>query len=267
MTILVDAFAERQDMHKDWGYAALVEHNGKRILFDTGNNAELFKANAETLGVDLAGVDVVVISHRHGDHTDGLKHLLRVHPDVTIYVPNDEYFGGPTPAQFFAKPVPTLPPQMRYFDGKVPHVVPHGSPWTHARLQRVAGTHEIAPGIRVVRNLSPGGSFTETPELSLVLDTPDGQIVLAGCSHPGVETILSSVDAQTRRVRALIGGFHWVTTPDAEIERLVARLTDTWNVELVAPGHCTGEVGFDRLRRAYGRRYLYAGVGTTITLD
>ena len=64
-------------MTKDWGFAALVEYGGKRILFDTGNNAEIFAHNVEVKGVDLTQLDFAVVSHRHGDHTSGLNHLSK----------------------------------------------------------------------------------------------------------------------------------------------------------------------------------------------
>src|SRR5215470_7152079 len=72
VTILYDAFGKPSNLMKDWGYSALIEYDGKRVLFDTGNNAELFRHNTETLSVDLRNLDCVVISHRHGDHSSGL---------------------------------------------------------------------------------------------------------------------------------------------------------------------------------------------------
>jgi 7,8-dihydropterin-6-yl-methyl-4-(beta-D-ribofuranosyl)aminobenzene 5'-phosphate synthase len=266
ITVLYDAFGERQDLRQDWGFAALVEHDGRRILFDTGNDSEFFRHNIETLELDLTKLDAVVISHRHGDHTDGLRYLLEINPDVQIFVPGDEYFGGPTPAAFFRNPVDSLPIRMRYFGGRVPEVVPHGSPWKHAKLTRISGETEIAPGIRVVNNVSRGEMFRETPELSLVIDTPAGQILLVGCSHPGIEQILESVGAKTRSVRLLVGGLHWVPLSQAEVDRLSRSLRDEWEVAAVAPGHCTGERGFAALSRHFGEQYVYAGVGTTLRL-
>jgi 7,8-dihydropterin-6-yl-methyl-4-(beta-D-ribofuranosyl)aminobenzene 5'-phosphate synthase len=125
---------------------------------------------------------------------------------------------------------------------------------------------QIAPGVRIVRNISPGRFFTETPELSLVLDSPQGQILLVGCSHPGIEEVLESIQASSRPVRLLVGGLHWLALPKAEIERLARALRTRWNVASVAPGHCTGEVGFSVLSRAYGEEYVPAGLGTTIEL-
>lgn len=106
-------------------------------------------------------------------------------------------------------------------------------------------------------------AFSETPELSLVIDTADGQIVTVGCSHPGIEQILESVQAKSRSVRLLVGGLHWVSLPDDEVERLSRTLRDDWNVQAIAPGHCTGEIGFAILSRVFVQRYVYAGLGVT----
>src|SRR5687768_18426325 len=90
VTILYDAFGPASVLQKDWGFAALVEYGGRRILFDTGNDAAIFARNVKQLGVDLTRLDAVVISHRHGDHTSGLSYLLQVNPTVRIYTPVEE---------------------------------------------------------------------------------------------------------------------------------------------------------------------------------
>src|SRR5438552_12581233 len=73
VTILYDAFGGRAGLTRDWGFAALVDYNGKRTLFDTGNNADGLAKNVRALGVDLRTVDVVVSSHRLADHTAGVN--------------------------------------------------------------------------------------------------------------------------------------------------------------------------------------------------
>ena len=77
ITVLYDAFGKTSTMKKDWGFSALIEYGGKRILFDTGNNADIFAHNVEAKGIDLKQLDFAVASHRHGDHTSGLNHLLK----------------------------------------------------------------------------------------------------------------------------------------------------------------------------------------------
>src|SRR5512132_598868 len=89
ITILYDAFGKPSAMQKDWGFAALIEYGGKRILFDTGNNPDTFAHNVRSKDVDLARLDFAIISHRHGDHIGGLNHLLRVNPAVKIFVPKE----------------------------------------------------------------------------------------------------------------------------------------------------------------------------------
>src|SRR3954471_7434157 len=65
ITVLYDAFGKDAAMTRDWGYAALVEINGKRILFDTGGDSTIFARNVKAKGVDLTRLDFVVLSHRH----------------------------------------------------------------------------------------------------------------------------------------------------------------------------------------------------------
>ena len=267
ITILVDAFASQPEMHLDWGYAALVEYRGRRILFDTGNDAAGFAKNVERLGVEVDGLDAIVISHRHGDHTAALGDVLRRNPQAKVYVPDDEAFGGPTPSVFFKQTEPTLPAALRYFGGSIPEIIPHGSAWPDAAFIRVESTAEIAPGLRLVRNISSTRQFNETPELSLVIDTPKGQIVVVGCSHPGIEHIVASIAAKDPRISMIVGGLHLVTTPRADVQRLVLELHDKWKIARIAPGHCTGEHAFLILQRVFRTRYVYAGVGSVIDLS
>jgi|SRR5213596_1854304 len=92
-------------MHKDWGYAALIEYGGKHILFDTGNNPEILAHNAEAKGIDLSKLDFVVLSHRHGDHMGGLAYVLKLNPKVTIYAPKEGFgiYGSDLPTTFYRK--------------------------------------------------------------------------------------------------------------------------------------------------------------------
>src|SRR5258705_9356607 len=112
VTILYDAFSDNKAVTKDWGFSALVEHDGKRILFDTGNNPEIFEHNVKALNVDLTKIDFAVISHRHADHASGLKYLLKINPDVTVYLPADGangFGGGGFPFQGFFQPGTSRP--------------------------------------------------------------------------------------------------------------------------------------------------------------
>ncbi len=267
ITILYDAFGNTVGMGKDWGYAALIEYGGKRILFDTGDSPEILAHNASAKGVDLSRLDFVVISHRHGDHVGGMEHLLRVNPDVKIYAPRENFgvFGFSLPGTFYRKDA-SLPPEQRYYDGEPPEVMRFGTAWPRAHFELVDKTTEIAPGFHLVALVSDKPTTLELRELSLAIDTPDGVILVVGCSHPGIDRIAEAVVSMGKRIHLIAGGFHLVVAKDPEIDAIVTGLRDRWRVAFVAPGHCTGEPTFAALRRAFGDRYLYAGLGTTLEL-
>ena len=267
VTILYDAFGRHAGLTRDWGFAALVEYRGQRILFDTGNNAVIFERNVRRLGVDLRRLDYVVVSHRHGDHTSGLNYLLRVNPTVRIYAPREGFgvFGNAVDYAFVRRDS-TLPPEQRYFDGAMPGTLTSGTPWPAARFSWVDSTTQIGPGVTVVATVSDRPGTMELKELSLVLETAEGTVVVVGCSHPGIEKILEAAGSVSPHHHLIVGGLHLVATPDAEIDRVATALRDRFRLDLIAPGHCTGEPAFAALRRAFAARYRYAGLGETIPL-
>lgn len=267
VTILYDAFGKDDAMKKDWGFSALVEIAGKRILFDTGNDRDIFAGNVQASGVDLTSLDFVVLSHRHSDHMGGLSHVLSVNPKVKIYAPREPFgiFGSSLPSSFYRKDE-SLSPEMRYYDGKPPEVMKFGTAWQGANFELIDKTTEVAPGITLIALVSDVPGTRELKELSLAVNTPDGVVLLVGCSHPGIEKIVEAAAAINPKIRLVAGGFHLVVAPDDVIAKAVTALKDTFKVESVAPGHCTGEPTFAALKHAFGDRYIYAGLGTTLPL-
>ena len=267
ITVLYDAFGKPSAMQKDWGYAAFIEYGGKRILFDTGNNGDTLARNAKAKGIDLGRLDFVVMSHRHGDHMGGLAWLLSVNPKVKVYAPKEGFgvYGADLPGSFYRKDE-TLPPEQRYFDGKPSDVMRFGAAWPGADFRLIDKNTEIAPGIHLIALVSDKPGTLELREFSLALDTPDGMVIVAGCSHPGIEKIVEAASAINPRIHLVAGGFHLVVSKDPEIENVVVTLRDTFKVAYVAPCHCTGEATFAALGKAFGDRYLYAGLGTSLAL-
>jgi 7,8-dihydropterin-6-yl-methyl-4-(beta-D-ribofuranosyl)aminobenzene 5'-phosphate synthase len=267
LTVLYDAFGKALAMQKDWGYAAFIAYGGKRMLFDTGNNPDILAQNARAKNVDLARLDLVVMSHRHGDHMGGLTHLLRVNPKVKIYAPKEGFgvYGSDLPSTFYRKDA-SLPTEQRYYDGAPPAVMRFGSAWPGADFQLIDKNTEIAPGVHLISLVSDKPGTLELRELSLALNTPDGLVIIVGCSHPGIDKIVETASGINPRIHFVAGGFHLVVSSDPDIERTVTALHDSFKVEYVAPGHCTGEPTFTVLKKAFTDRYLYAGLGTTFVL-
>ena len=266
ITNLYDAFGAPSALRQDWGFAALIEYGGKRILFDTGNDAAIFEHNVKELGIDLSQLDAVVISHRHGDHTSGLSYLLKVNPGVRIYTPVEAaYFKGALPIELLAR-YPGLPQNLKYFGGKPPERWLTGSPWEQANFEAVAKTTEIFPGFYVLTTKSQKPGTLEMNELSLAVKTPKGLAVVVGCSHPGVENILAAATQIDPHLYTVMGGFHLALTPEPEVQRVARVLHDDLHLERVAPAHCTSELGFATFLERFKDHFDPAGLGAVIPL-
>src|SRR5947207_10873791 len=219
ITVLYDAFGQASAMQKDWGYAAFIEYGGKRILFDTGNNPDILAQNAKAKDVDLSKLDFVVMSHRHGDHMGGLAYLLKVNPKVKIYAPKEGFgvYGADLPSTFYRKD-PSLLAEQRYYGGAPPDTMRFGSAWPGANFQLVDKTVEIASGIHLISLVSDKTGTMELRELSLAINTPDGLVLVVGCSHPGIDKILEAASTINSRIHLIAGGLHLVAASDPDIE-------------------------------------------------
>lgn len=268
VTILYDAFSKSPSLTMDFGFAALVEYGGKRILFDTGNNARIFEHNVKALGIDLRNLDFVVMSHRHGDHMGGLAYLLNASPNVKIYAPKERsgVYGDDPPSTTWYRKDASLPAEQRYYNGKPPEIIRMGAAWPGANIQLIETTTEILPGISLIALVSDKPGTMELRELSLAIRTSAGLLLVVGCSHPGVERILQEAAAIDPHIHILIGGLHQLQASDPEVERIATVLHDRYKLQRVAPGHCTGEPEFAALKKAFGEHYVYAGLGSVVDL-
>jgi 7,8-dihydropterin-6-yl-methyl-4-(beta-D-ribofuranosyl)aminobenzene 5'-phosphate synthase len=105
------------------------------------------------------------------------------------------------------------------------------------------------------------------PELSVSFATERGEIIISGCSHSTIETIIQ----ETRKVRQgkiylVAGGFHLIPYKREYIESLAQRMKQEYGVQAVAPAHCSGHLGFSIFRKAFGDEYKFFGLGERLTL-
>lgn len=290
---LYDAFSKDTSLTKDFGFSCITKYQGKTILFDAGSNADIFKFNTNKLGIDLSKVDIVVVSHGHFDHLNGLDYLLKVNPKVKIYFPYDIFWGAPVPFDATGQE-PTvkdsLQKYMQYFDGgATKFTINQSGRFWNANVEFIKASKEIMPGLKLITISSafmgyfscyPGKSFVEgqfnnakgdckqtgLPELSLSLKTEKGEVLIVGCSHTGVENIIIETEKQTNnKIELVCGGFHMLPYDRKQTLVLVDKIKNELLVHRVAPAHCTGHLAFKLLQDSFGSDYIYAGLGETFS--
>lgn len=261
----------------EWGFAAVLDVDGRRLLIDTGARAETVLRNADELKVDLSTITDLVITHNHADHTGGLlvlrRELMKKNPQALsrVHVPQGIFFPRPgangregngllplkapyeaTGGVFVEHAGPaTLMPGVTML-GPVPRVHPernYGSPRAGAPVGRVQ---------------TPMGLVEDNvPEdTSLVVDTADGLIVISGCGHAGIVNTMEFARQKVRSapVVAAIGGFHLFAASD-ETLAWTADKFKAFGVRHLLGAHCTGIEAVYRLRELVGLTRATAVVG------
>lgn len=286
---LYDAFGKDTSLTKDFGFSCITKYQGKTILFDAGSNADIFKRNVTELGIDVKKIDLVIVSHGHFDHLNGLDYILELNPNVKIYFPYDIFWGAPVPFDATGQDASvkdSLPRHMQYFDGgSTKFFIKQSGRFWKANIEFVKASKEILPGLNLIATSSaymgyfscyPNKSFVEgqfdhpkdeckqtgLPELSLSMKTPKGDVLIVGCSHTGVENIIIETQKFTNAPTDLVyGGFHLLPFDRKQTSNLVDKIKNELKVMRVAPAHCTGHLAFQLLQKEYATNYLYAGLG------
>jgi 7,8-dihydropterin-6-yl-methyl-4-(beta-D-ribofuranosyl)aminobenzene 5'-phosphate synthase len=106
----------------------------------------------------------------------------------------------------------------------------------------------------------------ELRERSLAIDTPDGVVLVVGCSHSGMDKIAEAASTFRPRIHLIVGGFHLLVASNSDITSIIIIPYDTLKVEYIARGQRTGEPAFTALKKAFFDRFLYAGLATTLAL-
>jgi 7,8-dihydropterin-6-yl-methyl-4-(beta-D-ribofuranosyl)aminobenzene 5'-phosphate synthase len=283
---LYNAFgAVKTGLKQDFGFSCLIEYKGKTILFDAGTNSEIFQQNLKTLNIDSKTIEIIILSHGHYDHMGGLDYLLSVNPNVKIYLPNDFCSLGASVKFPFRETEPavakTLSKDEQYFRGKQVVegmvTIPTGRFWK-GNVKYLSKAEEVLPGLTIIPTTSQlmgtfikypphenNPQFIGMPELSVSLATPNGHIIIAGCSHSTIETIIQeTLKIRKENIHLVTGGFHLIPYERAYIEGLAKRMQKDYAVKNVAPAHCTGHLGFSVFKQVFGTHYKFFGLGQTL---
>ena len=241
VTVLYDNYAAGEGVKTDWGFACLVEGLEKTILFDTGTDPKILEHNLKLLGVDFNGVDLVVISHLHGDHTGGLPLVLGAKKNLPVYLP------GTALARI-------LSDQKKMIENLGSRPLP------------VTDSLEICPNVCLTGSL-PGEGGPGNDEQALVIDTSRGLVVITGCAHPGIVRIVRrAAEILPKRPTVVMGGFHLVEKGEPEVMGIIADLKAAGVLRCGAT-HCTGDRAIELFRQVFRENYIPMGVGRVIEIE
>lgn len=261
-------------LSSEHGLCVYVAYGDLRLLLDFGQS-DVFARNADALGVNLADVDLAVLSHAHYDHADGMEAFFACNSYAPLYLSETcaencwSTKGGTAEAHYIG-----IQPGLleRYRDRLVRVELDH--------------VHTIAPGVHMVPHTSRGlaalgehaGMMCEAcghlvpdgfaHEMSLVIEVGDGLAVFSSCSHAGLPAITSEVQEAfpRRRITAFVGGLHLVHASDAEILQ-VAEVIRNVGIDRLYTGHCTGALAFELLARELPGLVSHLYPGLTFSLS
>ncbi|MBN1688578.1 MAG: MBL fold metallo-hydrolase [Candidatus Omnitrophica bacterium] len=231
LTVVYDNEAFDPKMESGWGFSCYVEFAGKKVLFDTGDNPLKLSRNLACLGLDPRELDALVFSHEHWDHTGGLGAVLEKNPECPVYIGKNFSAG---------------------FKKKI--------------LDQGVRFHEVDEAVPLSQNLHLGPEMHRLGpwEIPMVLELPQGLVVITGCAHPGIEGMIKTVKKIFKKeVFLIVGGFHFFAS--IGIKKKVEAIRRT-GVRKAAPCHCTGARAIRIFEELYGSDFIRVGSGLKIDL-
>jgi len=230
ITIVFNNILYDSRLTTSWGFGAYIEYGDHVILFDTGGSGSILLDNMEKLGLDPQRIEVVVLSHIHGDHVGGLMDLLDTGVKPTVYLPL-----------------------------AFPETFKH-SVRVHTEVVEVRDPVELLPGVYST------GEMGTIVEQALIIETAGGMVIMTGCAHPGVVQMIRKAKSIVEgEVTLVTGGFHLQGTSRYQIKNIIEDFRNL-GVKQVGPSHCTGEVAISMFADEYGDDFLEAGVGRVIVI-
>ena len=257
VSILTDDIVTKRGLKAEHGLSLFIEHDGKKILFDTGQSS-VYLRNAAAMGIDLKSADCIVLSHGHYDHCGGLVHF----PATGEYPPIFAH------RQAFRKRYKPNRHDKEYVDIGVPWTLA-GHPGIEKSLVYNRKALNPFPGVHILAEIprttefedAPKGFFIDKPEgivpdvfsdeQMLVVETDEGLDVFLGCSHPGVINCLKHVMKcfPGRSIHALVAGMHLGTAAPSRIEMTIGHMA-AMKIQKIVPLHCTGITAICEMKRS-----------------
>jgi 7,8-dihydropterin-6-yl-methyl-4-(beta-D-ribofuranosyl)aminobenzene 5'-phosphate synthase len=282
ITVLVEDTVFEARMRAEHGLSLYIDAGNYRILFDTGASA-LFLGNAKNLGLHLSGLDALVLSHNHYDHTGGVEFLVDLYSGAPPIFAHPKAFSqsyaeakagakvqsGRVAARTVGFPYPLgltgLQKRGLQLTTNREALEIHKDIWLSGEVPRNCPFEDIGRKFFLDPCLTQPDDLVD--DQALIIKTGRGLIVISGCCHSGIVNTLEAASSlfPDTPVWAVVGGFHLLDADARRIKRSVDYLTSLSPQQVIA-GHCTGFDALCSLRRAFGKRFQRMSVGARYIL-
>lgn len=281
------------------GFAAMIDLKdaGVRILWDAGISDAALPENMKRMEIDPATIDIIALSHGHGDHTGAMTNVLKA---MAIWPPKSRKWDKDAPVEAMVRhaegrrvPIVAHPAAFRELwgiddDGTKygPTLGPPVGEWEAVGAEMVLseGPYRLGPGCWTT-GFVPRESFETTgipPKLyyrdgdtfvrhlteddqAIVINVKDkGLVVLSGCAHAGIVNTVRQAQAISgvEKVYAILGGFHLARSSAADVGRTIDAV-EAFAPQMIAPTHCTGFDAINRFAERMPGAFVRGLVGTT----
>lgn len=291
--ILTENTVYRRGLLGEHGLSLLIEANGKKILFDTGQS-DVYIKNAKRLKEDLSDLDGIVLSHGHYDHCGGMEFFPQMEQCPPLYVRKGA-FQDKRHCKAGKYEIIGIDWQQEDYPGQIIETgnrhdlgdgftlignigyetdfepMPDGffimqeQPANQTMPGTAPDSHEI-PGDQTVPVIVPIPDLMSDEQL-LVVETEKGLSLFMGCSHMGVINCIRRVQKEfpNKRIHSILAGMHLKAVPKSRIERTIEELQKL-DFDYLIPVHCTGLSAIVQMKQALGDRCLLAEAGKKFEL-
>lgn len=273
ITVLVDNKA-KQDLLAEHGLAFLIEHKGKRLLFDSGQNEALF-FNAQKLNIALDDLDTIILSHGHYDHGGNLKSLLQANPNADFYAHPDclqtrySLHEGKAPRKISLCPdtikaINLFPDKQTYFITQPTEIME--DLWLTGEIPRLSSFEDT--GGPFFLDIEKKQADLLNDDMSLYIKTDQEITVICGCCHSGIINTINCIKETTDhayKLTCLIGGLHLLHADKQRLQTTLDYLNEE-NINHIYAAHCTGDHAISLLETEFKNNFFSAQAGLCLTL-
>lgn len=264
-----NAAREGSHLRTEHGVAFWIATESGNVLFDTGASAEALNANLRQLGLKIDDIDAMAFSHAHYDHTGGIEAVLGKREDLPIYANADIFrpkyskHDGNYDASGFVLQAEDYESRADWHLQDAPTEMIEGL-WTTGRITE----RKYAEGRSAGHFVREDGAFVPDPyldDMSLVLKTAEGLVLICGCCHAGILNTLAHVRAHFEGdIVAIVGGIHLMPAEMPMIREVVGSVKEMAPNARYWLNHCTGNNALEAFAKAFGAQAHHFKAGESI---